>query len=267
MSGPSVKVPADWLDSDQVEQLGADAVLLMLTALGYSARQLSEGDVPKRALRKLWPVGDLEAVTQRLVDAGEVIDKGNSLHFVDWREFLLTADEVDRIKEQNKVRDERRRRHNKGDHSICNPKYCKYAEPRDSSRENHVSPRVSHADPTRTDPTRTEPDVVRGEVRVEDGVPDGAGAPPAAVPKVEKKTPPPPSLPHDLKHLALKIAALIAAEDRYGLTAHEWTSEPQDCCPAPRRNPIHDTDTSQIIAERAGELSEYIAYYRGGEAA
>lgn len=157
MSGPSVKIPADWLDSDQIEDLGADAILLMLTALGNSARQLTEGVVPRRALRKLWPVDDIDDAVTRLIKAGEVEDQGDTLLFVHWQKFILDKSEVEAIKEKNRVRDERRRRHNGSDHSMCLPRYCKDA-PRENSRENsresHVSPRVSHADPTRTYPDR-----------------------------------------------------------------------------------------------------------------
>jgi hypothetical protein len=157
MSGPSVKIPADWLDRDETEQLGADVAILMLSALGYSARQLSEGVVPRRRMRKLWPVDDLEKAIELLVEAGEVDDQGDDLLFVNWQDFLLQADEVEQIKEKNRLRDRRRRRHNRGDHAICLPKYCKDApreKPRGADVSSHAAPRVSHGDPDRTDPDR-----------------------------------------------------------------------------------------------------------------
>src|SRR3954471_10592422 len=104
MSGPSVKIPADWLDSDHVEDLGADVVMLMLTALGYSARQISDGVVPRRRLRKCWPVDDLEKAIEQLVAAGELEDRGDDLLFVHWRDFLLDAGEVERMRANNAKR-------------------------------------------------------------------------------------------------------------------------------------------------------------------
>lgn len=159
MSGPSVKIPADWLDADHIEDLGADVVMLMITALGHSARQTTNGLVQRRRLRKLWPVDDVEKAIELLVDAGELEDQGDKVLFVNWADFILEADEVDRIKALNRERAERSRRHHKGDHSICRPSYCREAArlrdaSRDQSRDDHVTVRVSNGDPYRPDPDR-----------------------------------------------------------------------------------------------------------------
>ncbi|HWI42001.1 MAG TPA: hypothetical protein VNS81_00170 [Nocardioides sp.] len=230
MSGPSVKVSADWLDSDHIEDLGADAVLLMLTALAHSARQTSEGIVPRRQLRKLWPVASLEDTIVRLVDVGEVEEREGDLYFVNWREFLLSADEVSRIKEQNRTRDERRRRHNKGDHSMCQPKYCHRAreESEALTRESHVGPRVSHADPILTDPDRSDPTEGRGSGgrRKPDGQQSapGSAAPPAATAAREQQPP-----------------SVEDPEQRLGLNRHTLAAE---CCPFDHlpQHPIHQVD-------------------------
>ena len=272
MSGPSVKIPADWLDSDQIEDLGADAVLLMLTALAHSARQTSEGVVPRRQLRKLWPVADIDGAIAALVAAGEVEDRGADLYFVKWGEFLLSAEEVDRIKEQNRIRDERRRRHNKGDHAMCLARYCSRAQEEQGApltRESHVSPRVAHADPIRTYPIRPDPTVGRGsggEKEAGEQSAHGSAAPPAAVAEVEPgpALAPPPSLPESVpKGYGLKISAVIAAQRRFGMSAHKRTDEPRQCCKAPDANPIHDVETAAVMAEQADDLAEFVAYWEG----
>lgn len=201
MAGPSVKVAADWLDSDRLEDMGADVVLLMLTALAWSARQTTNGVVPRRQLRKLWPVSNVDDAIELLIEAEEVEAEGDDLMFVRWHEFILTAEEVDRIRELNRARDKRRRLHNRGDHSMCQPKYCRAAD--SLTRENHVGSRVSHGDPTRPDPTQRE----EGEGGTD---PDGAGAPPDRA----------------------------EVEARIGRPTHAWAG---DCCPLPPEHHIHAT--------------------------
>lgn len=182
MSGPSVKVLVEWLDNSKTERIGADAVLLLFTALGHSARQTSNGVVERDQLRKLWPVADIDDAVNRLIKAGQVEERGDDLYLVNWRDFILEADEVDRIKEMSRTRDERRRRHNRGDHSMCQPRYCSAApreNSRDSERGKNVGSHVSHADPTRTYPDRPlgrEGEDGRGSA------PGSAGAPPGPAP-------------------------------------------------------------------------------------
>lgn len=179
MSGPSVKVPVDWLDSDAVEQLGADTVLLALTALGYSARQTTNGVVPRRQLRKLWPVDDVDQAIAQLVDAGEVEDRGDELLFVHWDAFILAGDEVEKIRAASRERTERSRRHQRGDHSLCTTR-CWVRRKHDEGDHSRcegwcvtgngtgdvtgnatgdVTSHVSDGDPIRTDPTRPDPTI------------------------------------------------------------------------------------------------------------
>lgn len=183
MSGPSVKIPADWLDSDTIEDLGGDTVVLMLTAFGWSARQTTNGVVPRRQLRKLWHVDDVDDAVDQLIKAGEVEDRGADLYFVNWRDFILSQDEVDQARAGNRERSERSRRHKRGDHSMCRPDWCRAASrSRDESRDGHGTVRVSDGHPIRSDPTR--PDRKGGEDGEGEGSPDAsggsAGASPAA---------------------------------------------------------------------------------------
>lgn len=157
MSGPSVQIPTSWLQDDDLEDLGGDTVMLMLTALAYCADQTDDGWVARRRLRKLWPVDDLEGAIERLVKAGEVDDHGERVLFTNWRRFILSEDEVGEIRAGNRERAERSRRHKRGDHSMCRPTYCNAAHNAPQSRDSDVTVRVSDGHPIRTDPTRTDP--------------------------------------------------------------------------------------------------------------
>jgi hypothetical protein len=159
MSGPSVKVSATWLNSDRIEDLDAGTVLLMISALGWSADQTTNGLVPRRTLRKLWPVADVDAAIDQLIKAGEVEDHGDRLLFVRWADFILSEDEVDEIRAGSRERSERSRRHKRGDHTMCRPSYCRAAArdlSRDASRDGDVTVRVSDGHPIRPDPTRPQ---------------------------------------------------------------------------------------------------------------
>jgi hypothetical protein len=201
VSGPSVKVPTDWLNSEAVEDLGSEAVLLMLTALAYSAEQLTNGRVPRRAVRKLWPVADFDTTLSALVDAGEVRDEGTDLQFVNWRDFILSSREVEQIREQNALRQERFRRHQKGDHTLC--ERCSAVRNSVTNTvtngvtdgvSNDISHTVSNADPIRSAPTRSDPTGGRGSERAVDEGARSAGA--TRDPREETRgsqLPPPPS--------------------------------------------------------------------------
>lgn len=196
MSGASVKIPAAWLDSDRIEDLDAGTVLLMLGALGWSAEQTTDGLVPRRQLRKLWPVDDVAAAVDQLIKAGEVEDHGDRILLTHWRDFILPADEVDEIREKNRVRTERSRRHQRGDHSMCLPSYCRAAASqsrdgsRHESRDSDGTARVSDALPIRTAPTRTDPTPREGRKGRAEAPSGSAGAPPTGGPATAKNKPP-----------------------------------------------------------------------------
>lgn len=151
-----VKVPAEWFERDDVEQLGAEVVMLHLSALAYSARQLTNGVVSRRQLRRLWPVDDLDAAADRLVSAGFWQATDDGFLIVDWRTFILAADEVASIREQSRITTERHRRHKADDHSMCDR--CSAVRAgrngvRDASRDASVTTSVTPP-PNRTEPNR-----------------------------------------------------------------------------------------------------------------
>jgi len=154
-----VKIPEDWTGDDRVERLGADAAMLHLSALGHSARYLHDGMVSKSALRKLWPAEELDAALAKLVELEFWEDRGDSYYLPEWRTHILAADEVEHRREQDRARQQRKRRHDSGDHSLCDR--CSFV------RSHGVTPpvtnSVSHETVTRPEPNRPEPDRTVGE--------------------------------------------------------------------------------------------------------
>lgn len=158
MSG-SVKVPAEWFERDDVEQVGADAAMLHLSALAYAARHLTNGHIPARKLRRLWPT-DVDSAVEALTTAGWWEAAEDGFLIADWHTFILSSDEVDHIRRQTRERVERHRRHKAGDHSMCDR--CSFVR-RGNGVSNGVSNGVGNApsEPNRTEPTLRE--VRRGE--------------------------------------------------------------------------------------------------------
>ncbi|GAB3092311.1 hypothetical protein [Isoptericola nanjingensis] len=158
--------------------VGRSARLLHVEALVWSNRLLTDGAVPSGALPRLTDSPDPKVDVAELVAAGvwEVTEAGYQL---DWSD-QETAAEVESRREQNRARDERRRLHNKGDHSKCDPNRCWVLtrEPRDESR-------VAHALPIPSRPVPTRPQGRDGDGDED----DGADVPSAGAPGSSRRRP------------------------------------------------------------------------------
>jgi len=148
-------------DRPELLAVGRSARLLHVEALVWSNRLLTDGAVPRGALPRLTDSLELEADVAELVDAGlwEATETGYQL---DWSD-QETAEEVQARQE---VRNERQRRyrhrkalHDQGDHSECDPRFCKavtrYATSNGQRHEGgHDDRRVT---PSRPGPSRPDP--------------------------------------------------------------------------------------------------------------
>lgn len=114
-----IKIPSSWPEEDDVEDLGSDLAMFHISALAYSGRSLTDGQIPAKALRKLWPIDDPKAAADALVEAGLWTANDAGYEINDWRVHLLTADEINAKREQSRISTERHRRHKGGDHSMC----------------------------------------------------------------------------------------------------------------------------------------------------
>lgn len=149
-----VKIPDNWLESNDIEELGGEAVLLHLSALAYSCRQASDGRLNRRALRHLWRVQDLEATVAQLEKAGEWEPGDDTWLLVNWRTHLLAADEIEHRRQSSRESSERYRRHKAGDHSLC--ERCSAVRAGDRSRDTSRQTSVTSLDSTRNDSTRLD---------------------------------------------------------------------------------------------------------------
>jgi hypothetical protein len=107
-------------------------------------RHGSDGKIPTRALRRLWPVGDVETTLKVLDEAGEWQPTDEGWYLPNWREHLLSNQEVEHRRQVSRETSERYRRHKAGDHSMC--ERCSFVRgdtPGDTSRHVSVTSPVS----------------------------------------------------------------------------------------------------------------------------
>jgi hypothetical protein len=180
----------DWFEDPLVEEIGADAAMLHLSGLAYCARHLTNGHLPTRALRHLYPVADLDASVKTLVDGERWQPTDGGFFLVEWRDHILAADRVERIREQSRVTSERYRRHKDGDHSMCDR--CRYI--RQQGRDG-VTAGVSDAPPYRSVPIRPEGEERAGEVETGGSSSFGGSASLAASSHPPPAQPPPGVIP------------------------------------------------------------------------
>ena len=169
-----IKIPDNWIENHKIEELGAEAVMLHLSALSLCSRQGSDGHLPSSALRRLWPCTDEDTAVKQLEAAEEWQRNDEGWFLPNWNVHLLAADEVERRREISRTTSERYRRHKAGDHSMCDR--CAAVKAGDASRDTSVTTSVTRTRnaTTRLDSERSSEE--RGEV--ENGAdPDGAAAP------------------------------------------------------------------------------------------
>lgn len=147
-------------------QLGTDAFMLHVAALGYSNRHPAEvaGRLTRSQVRRLLDedlIPEPLEVAGRLVDAEVWTTLGDVFVIVADLAEQLSADEVERARRQQAERARRYRSHRAGDHTDCNPAVCKLAGQdllRDSSRKpSRDESRDAARDPD-PNPTRTRPE-------------------------------------------------------------------------------------------------------------
>lgn len=156
-----VKIPDLWLESDDVEALGSDAVVLHLSALAYCSRQGTDGRLPIGALRRLWPVADTATAIKALEVAGEWQQAADGWLLINWRNHLLSAAEMEHRREVSRQTSERYRRHKAGDHSMC--ERCSFVKRGDVSGDASRDVSVTSLVTSRLVSSRNEVRETRGE--------------------------------------------------------------------------------------------------------
>ena len=116
-----------YLDKPEFADVSRSARYLDVEAIIWSNRHLTDGRVPKAMVRRIaWDSLDADADADALLAAGVWIDGGDHYQ-LDWSD-QETADVVEKRRTDGKARkvkfDDRRKRHNAGDHSDCDPSRC-----------------------------------------------------------------------------------------------------------------------------------------------
>jgi len=138
--------------------------LLHLEALAWSNRHAAGGRIPISALFRISDEPKTSEAVERLVSAGLWEADPDGWRLVWLLDDQPTPDEIDKARERNRRKQKRHRDHLRGDHSGCDPKWCKAAR-------NPVTDPGSNDSPSRPDPPRP---VGKGEgTRGDDAGPDG----------------------------------------------------------------------------------------------
>ena len=154
-----VKLDDNALDDPRLLALDRGTVLLHLEALAYSNRYGLDGAIPAGALRKMTTEPEPETAAAALVEAGLWEDAGDGWQLVWLLGDQLTAEKAQALRKEARDRMERVRRHNKKDHSLCDPTRCWALRSEERSRERSGTP----SSPLPSSPKRREEEGERTE--------------------------------------------------------------------------------------------------------
>jgi hypothetical protein len=207
-----------FLDHPKVLRAGEEASNLFIRACIWCSKHLTDGAVPREALRAITQRRDVTSLVEKLVAVGlwETTEDGWQVH--DWRDHNPSRESVEgkRKKTREKVANWREKHAKQAESEACNHTCnrvtCEVCNP----VTNRVGNRVSNPapDPTRPDPTLSQ-DTHSERVRVEGGVESakGTGEPPR-VDAPAAPAPPPPAAP-------IEAIRLPTHEEIHGLHAAE----------------------------------------------
>jgi hypothetical protein len=172
-----VKISDIALSNPRMVALARDVRLLYLELLAWRNRHLDGLDatdvIPAGGLHWATDQPDLEAALAALEAAGaiEAADGGHRLLW--WVDDQPSIEEAAETRKASRQRQERHRRHQRGDHSKCDPVRCHALSRVTNGVTNAVTAR---ADNGSSDPTPTRPDPI-GEGEEEGKRPPAAAAP------------------------------------------------------------------------------------------
>jgi hypothetical protein len=144
-----------------------DARLLHLEALSWSMAYSGDGSIPRHSIESATTADGIEALVSELVLAGLWLVTRDGWQIVYMLDDQMSPEEIARQREYNKSRQERHRRHVVGDHSTCDPRFCRNAllvgkavtggAARNAVRNALPGRRNTHVTPLQTDPDPTRP--------------------------------------------------------------------------------------------------------------
>jgi hypothetical protein len=142
-----LKVDDRAFDDPRFGRVSRDARLMHVEALAYSMGGDGTGVVTRYGLRRATDAEDPESLAGQLVAEGlwTVAPDIDGWQIVFMLDDQLSPDEITRQREFNRARQARNRRHQKGDHSLCDPRFCNAV--RNAVTSNAVT--VPRPDPTK----------------------------------------------------------------------------------------------------------------------
>lgn len=155
------KLSDDHLDRPAVLNVTRSARLLEVEALVWCNRLLTDGHIPRGALRRVTDAEDPQSDAAELVAAGLWSVEADGWVIVGFEQDQEAAVDVHARRDEWRRRQRRQRLHNLGDHSECDPKRCRVllnvtpSVTRDS--------RVTHASVTASRPVPSRPQGRDGE--------------------------------------------------------------------------------------------------------
>ncbi|MDV8022504.1 hypothetical protein [Rhodococcus sp. IEGM 1330] len=144
---PYSQLSDDYYDRPEFLDLSRSALCLTTEAIVYSSRSLTDGYIPKNALRRISTSEDPIADAQELVAAGiwEELENGYQIPWDGQR----TAEQIAEDREKGRIRKAVQRAHLAGDHSGCAEwKFCRKAK----------GSKVSHPDSAPESSTESTPE-------------------------------------------------------------------------------------------------------------
>lgn len=130
--GDNFNTRADFLEVPR------SARLLHVEALVYCNQELRNGNLPRGALRRITDSEDPDLDAKHLVDAG-VWQEVSTGWLIDWSDQedseVIRERKTYRAETQKRYR-ERKEKHGRGDHSMCDIRFCKNAPVTDNATSN-----------------------------------------------------------------------------------------------------------------------------------
>lgn len=145
------KIGDDFNERTDLMPCSRSARLLYVELYVFANRLGLDGRIPRRQLRKITDADDAELDLKELIEAGTVVEDADTL-VLDWSDQedaeTVRARRERRAEVQKAYRD-RVARHAAGDHSRCDPRYCKKAV-----TGNATGNKSGHKTPSRPVPSR-----------------------------------------------------------------------------------------------------------------
>jgi hypothetical protein len=139
-------------------KVSRDARLMHLEALAWSMAGDATGEVTPRELRRTTDADDPETLVAELVAAGLWSEHDGGWQIVFLLDDQMKPDEIERQRSFNRMRQERHRRHDRNDHSQCDPRYCPNAvtNAATNAATNLATNAATNGTPTRPVPSRRD---------------------------------------------------------------------------------------------------------------